>query len=214
MPLRESRLWDGRISRSQLQHHLYSIPAIPKEGFDTWSSKDFEMHAASLQINIEHTNSCLQRTMIRHWRCGCIHSGSADAQYDLTATTLSPDPKRARLQLLQQERQRSTFIKEYRAAYAHVSIATDRLDTLLQSQRSNWHSQSARHKEQMIAAVQDTLHSYFEDVADLVMNLLPGTLFLEVYTQEDPYHILGSTQANFDHPASCLSTHLPLCASG
>ena len=171
-----------------------------------------EVYAASLLINIKHTNSCLQRTMIKYWRCGCLHSGSADAQYDLTATTLGPE--RARLHFLQQERQRLTFIKEYRAAYGHTCIATDRLETLLQSQTSKWQSQSTRHRQQMLFAVQDTLHSYFEAVADLVMGLLPGVLFLEVYTQEGPYQLFGSTQARSDHPASCPSNHLPLCASG
>ena len=59
-------------------------------------------------------------------------------------------------------------------------------------QTSRWDSQNAKQKTQNIAAFEDSLHPYYEAVADLVLNLLPGQVFLELYSQQDSYQILQS----------------------
>ena len=74
MAMTESRLPSGRISRTQLPSYVTSSPAISKAGLRlfTLSSNDMEVYTASLRIDAKHINSCLQRTMIKHWRNGFL----------------------------------------------------------------------------------------------------------------------------------------------
>ena len=216
MALTESRLPSGRISRTQLQSYVTSSPAVSKADLCALSSDDMEVYTASLRINAKHINSCLQRTMIKHWRYGFLGSDTVNQQQHQQqneGTSIASATKPARLQLLQQERQRLNFIKQYRAAYRPVCIVTDSLDALLQMQKSKWDSQNAKQRHNMIADIQDSLRTYYDAVAHLVLNLLPGHLFLEVYSQEDSCRILQYQQAGSDYAPSCLSTHLPLHAS-
>lgn len=113
-------------------------------------------------------------------------------------------------QLLQQERRRLSFIKQYRAAYGPVCIATGNLDVLLQIQKSKLDSQNAKQRHNTVADIEDSLHIYYDAVAHLVLNILPGQMFIKVYAQEDSIWILQFQQAESEWAASCLSTHLPL----
>lgn len=214
MALTESRLPSGRISRTQLQSCVTSNPAVSKADVCALSSDDMEVYTASLRINAKHINSCLQRTMIKHWRYGFLGSDTVNQQQQpKEGTSIASATNPARLQLLQQERQRLNFIIQYRAAYRPVCIATDSLDALLQMQKSKWESQNAKQRHNMIASIQDSLRTYYDAVANLVLNLLPGHLFLEVYSHEDSCHILQYQQAGSEYAPPCLSTHLPLHTS-
>ena len=220
MALTESRLPTGRISRTQLQSHVTSSPAIPRADMCTLSCNDMEVYTASLRINAKHINSCLQRTMIKHWRYGFLGNNTVNQQQHQQqhqqqneGISIASAAKPARLQLLQQERQRLNFIKQYRAAYGPVCLATDNLDALLQMQKSKWDSQNAKQRHNTIADIEDGLRTYYDAVAHLVLNLLPGHLFLEVYSQEDSFRILRFQQAGSEYATSCLSTHLPLHTS-
>lgn len=157
--------------------------------------------------------------MIKHWRYGFLGNNNVNQQHQQQCQqqnegiSSASAAKPARLQLLQHERQRLNFIKQYRAAYGPVCLAADCLDALLQMQTSKWDSQNAKERHNTIAVMEDSLRTYYDAVAHLVLNLLPGHLFLEVYSQEDSYQILQYQQAGSEYAACCLSTHLPLHTS-
>lgn len=181
MALTESRLPFGRISRTQLHHHVTSRSCMTETDLCTLSSNDVEVYMASLLINAKHINSCLQRTMIKHWMSGDL--GGVKVNHQEEATSNDANPTQLRLQLLQRELQRLTFVKEYRAAYATICIATDSLSERLQLQTSKWDSQNVKQRQKVLTSFQTSLRTYYEAVADLVLSLLPGQLFLDVYSR-------------------------------
>ena len=176
-----------------------------------------EVYVASSVANTKHINGSLQRTMIKHWRCGFLGNGAANQkhhqQQQNKATLKASHSITAQQQLLHQERQRLTFIKQYRAAYEPICVATDSLQELLQTQKSSWDSKNATQRRDAVAEIADSACTYYLAVAHLVLDLLPGQLFLEVYSQEDPGHMFQCQRAGSEYAASCLSTHLPLHAS-
>lgn len=217
MALTESRLPTGRITLTQLHNQLTLSPAA-KADLCTLSSNNVEVYVASSLANIKHINSCLQKTMIKHWRCGFLGNGAANQKHQQQqqqkgATVKASRPNTAQLQLQQQERQRLTFIEQYRAAYEPICVATDRLRALLQTQISSWDSKSATQQQNTIADIEGSARTHYDAVAHLVLNLLPGHLFLEVYSQEDSHHIFHDQRAESEYAATCLSTHLPLHTS-
>ena len=211
MALTESSLPAGRISRNLLCGHLRASSDMPALDLCKFSSRDFDKYVACVLISVKHTNSCLQRTMIKQWRYGFCET---KVQLSVQASRHSPDPSSFRVQLMHQERQRLTFIKEYRTAHTPVSVATDKAEALLQFQTRKWGYLGVKQRHHTVAALQDILSVYHNAVADLVLDLLPGRLFLEVLTQEDAGQIFDCCNAKADQPVSCLSTHLSLCASG
>lgn len=217
MALTESRLPTGRITLTQLHSHVTLSPAVSDPDLCTLSSIHMEVYVASSVANIKHINSSLQRTMIKHWRCGFLVNGAANQKHQQQqqnqATVKAAHSNTAQLQLLHQGRQRLTFIKQYRAAYEPICVATDSLRALLQMQNSTWDSKNTTQRHNTFAEIEDTARTYYEAVAHLVLDLLPGQLFLEVYSQEDPCHIFHCQLAESEYAASCLSTHLPLHTS-
>jgi len=138
------------------------------------SADDLKLFVTPLLINVKHINSCLHRTMIKRWMYGFQCNG-VDAQTGCAMGALD---------LMQEERRRLSFTKEYRVAYALVCQAAESLDMQVQVQRNKWNQQTPKQRQKGVTAVQQCLFNYHEVVSDLVLRLLPGQTFLKVYSQE------------------------------
>lgn len=179
--LTESKSPEGRIQRTALQYHLQMNIANSSDILCTLSADDFALFVTPLLINVKHISSCLQRTMIRRWQ-----RGFQDSNFEkdcAPVTHLSGVRALARWELLQQEKLRLKFIKEYRAAYALVCQVAETLDALSQMHSSTWDEQTPQQRQMSVAAFQQGLNDYCRVVSDAVLGHLPGQTFLNLYSQ-------------------------------
>lgn len=183
MLLTESKLSEGRINRAVLQGHLRLCIAIPADMLCSHSGDGLELFVSPLLINVTHINSCLQRTMIKRWKHG-FHNSCAEDDCE-SVMCLSGAQGLETTKFLRQERKRLEFIKEYRAAYALVCQAAERLQSLTRMHRRTWDEHTSKQRQKSITAIQQGLMNYCCIVSDLVLSLLPGQTFLKVYSEED-----------------------------
>jgi len=180
--LTESKVPEGRTQRTALQYQLQMNIANSTDILCTLSADDFALFVTPLLINVKHISSCLQRTMIRRWQHG-FQDSNLEEEYAPVAI-LSGVHALTRWELLQQEKTRPKFIKEYRAAYALVCQAAESLDALFQMHSSTWDEHTPQERQMSVAAFQQGLNDYCSVVSDAVLGHLPGQTFLKLYSQE------------------------------
>jgi hypothetical protein len=185
--LTESKVPEGRVQRTTLQYQLQMNIASSSDILCTLSADDFALFITPLLINVKHISSCLQRTMIRRWQRGFQDSNFEEECAPVAI--LSGVHALARWNLLQQEKTRLKFIKEYRTAYDLVCQAAETLDALFQMHSSTWDEQTPQERQMSVAAFQQGLNDYCNVVSDAVLGHLPGQTFLKLYTQEDTLKI-------------------------
>ena len=185
MVLSQSELSDGRISRSELQRHLEPCITADAEILSTFSARDVQLFVVPFLINVSHINSCLQRTMIKRWKYGFADTHQMQKIRTKDVIHLSPETKLTTQRLWQTEKRRLSFIYEFRAAYQAVSRATQNLESLADAHNRTWDVQDPRQRVKSITALQQSLSGHFEAASDLVLKLLPGQTFLQVYNQAE-----------------------------